>query len=167
MSMVSGVQMQYYKVCKRKLWLFSKGIALENEHERVIEGKILHERAYPRLEEREILVDDTFKLDVLDGEYIREIKISSKMSDADRFQMLYYLYELKKRGVMKKGLISYTKERKTEEIELTEKDEKAIEKAIKEIYTILQQPSPPALKKLPYCSKCAYYEFCFALEGDE
>jgi CRISPR-associated exonuclease Cas4 len=165
--MVSGVQMQYYKVCKRKLWLFTKGITMENEHERVVEGKILHERAYPRLEEREILVDNTFKLDALDGEYVREIKISSKMSDADRFQMLYYLYELKKRGIIKKGLISYTKERKIEEVELTEKDEKAIEKAIKEIHAILQQPHPPALKKLPYCSKCAYYEFCYALEGDE
>ena len=165
--MVSGVQMQYYKVCKRKLWLFSKGIAMENEHERVIEGKILHERAYPRLEDREILVDDTFKLDALDKEYVREIKISSKMSEADRFQMLYYLYELKKRGITKKGLISYTKERKTEEVELTEKDESAIEKAIKEIYVILQSPSPPRLKKLPYCTKCAYYEFCFALEGDD
>ncbi len=138
--MVSGVQMQYYKVCKRKLWLFSKGIAMENEHERVIEGKILHERAYPRLEDREILVDDTFKLDALDKEYVREIKISSKMSEADRFQMLYYLYELKKRGITKKGLISYTKERKTEEVELTEKDESVIEKAIKEIYVILQSP---------------------------
>ncbi|MGX1900963.1 CRISPR-associated exonuclease Cas4 [Thermolongibacillus altinsuensis] len=165
--MVSGVQMQYYKVCKRKLWLFTKGITMENEHERVVEGKILHERAYPRLEEREILVDNTFKLDALDGEYVREIKISSKMSDADRFQMLYYLYELKKRGIIKKGLISYTKERKIEEVELTEKDEKAIEKAIKEIHAILQQPHPPSLKKLPYCSKCAYYEFCYALEGDE
>ncbi|KIP22095.1 MULTISPECIES: CRISPR-associated protein Cas4 [Anoxybacillus] len=165
--MVSGVQMQYYKVCKRKLWLFSKGIAMENEHERVIEGKILHERAYPRLEDREILVDDTFKLDALDKEYVREIKISSKMSEADRFQMLYYLYELKKRGITKKGLISYTKERKTEEVELTEKDESVIEKAIKEIYVILQSPFPPRLKKLPYCTKCAYYEFCFALEGDD
>ncbi|EMT47061.1 CRISPR-associated protein Cas4 [Anoxybacillus flavithermus] len=165
--MVSGVQMQYYKVCKRKLWLFSKGIAMENEHERVIEGKILHERAYPRLEEREILVDDSFKLDVLDGEYIREIKLSSKMSEADRFQMLYYLYELKKRGIQKKGLISYTKERKTEEVELTEKDEKEIENAVKEIYVIVHSPSPPKLKKLSYCTKCAYYEFCFALEGDD
>ncbi|MBS2769942.1 CRISPR-associated protein Cas4 [Anoxybacillus rupiensis] len=165
--MVSGVQMQYYKVCKRKLWLFSKGIAMENEHERVMEGKILHERAYPRLEEREILVDGTFKLDVLDGEYIREIKISSKMSEADRFQMLYYLYELKKRGIEKKGLISYTKERKMEEVVLTPKDEQAIEKALKEIYAIVHQPSPPPLKKLPYCTKCAYYEFCFAIEGDD
>ena len=146
---------------------FSKGIAMENEHERVIEGKILHERAYPRLEDREILVDDAFKLDALDGEYIREIKLSSKMSEADRFQMLYYLYELKKRGVQKKGLISYTKERKTEEIELTEKDEVAIEKAIKEIYAIVHSASPPKLKKLPYCTKCAYYGFCFALEGDD
>ncbi|MGG6431141.1 CRISPR-associated protein Cas4 [Anoxybacillus sp. D401a] len=165
--MVSGVQMQYYKVCKRKLWLFSKGIAMENEHERVMEGKILHERTYPRLEDREILIDDTFKLDALDREYVREIKISSKMSEADRFQMLYYLYELKKRGIEKKGLISYTKERRTEEVELTEKDESAIEKAIKEIYAILQSPFSPRLKKLPYCTKCAYYEFCFALEGDD
>ncbi|NNU92987.1 CRISPR-associated protein Cas4 [Geobacillus sp. NFOSA3] len=165
--MVSGVQMHYYKVCKRKLWLFSKGIALEEEHDRVVEGKILHERAYPRLDEREILVDSTFKLDALDGEYIREIKISSKMADADRFQMLYYLYELKKRGIIKKGLISYTKERKTEEVILTEKDEKEIEKAIGEIYRVLQLHSPPPLKKLTYCPKCAYYEFCYALEGDE
>uniref|UniRef100_C5D2U1 CRISPR-associated exonuclease Cas4 n=1 Tax=Geobacillus sp. (strain WCH70) TaxID=471223 RepID=C5D2U1_GEOSW len=165
--MVSGVQMHYYKVCKRKLWLFSKGIALEEEHDRVVEGKILHERAYPRLDEREILVDSTFKLDALDGEYIREIKISSKMADADRFQMLYYLYELKKRGIIKKGLISYTKERKTEEVILTEKDEKEIEKAIGEIYRVLQLHSPPRLKKLTYCPKCAYYEFCYALEGDE
>jgi len=165
--MVSGVQMQYYKVCKRKLWLFTKGIAMESDHERVVEGKILHERAYPRLEQREILIDNTFKLDALDGEYIREIKISSRMMEADRLQMLYYLYELKKRGLIKKGLISYTKERKTEEIELTENDEKMIEKAIEEIRKISHQPYPPPLKKLPYCSKCAYYEFCYALEGDE
>jgi CRISPR-associated exonuclease Cas4 len=165
--MVSGVQMHYYKVCERKLWLFSKGIALEEEHDRVVEGKILHERAYPRLDEREILVDNTFKLDALDGEYIREIKISSKMAEADRFQMLYYLYELKKRGIIKKGLISYTKERKTEEVILTENDEKEIEKAIGEIYRVLQLHSPPPLKKLTYCPKCAYYEFCYALEGDE
>jgi CRISPR-associated exonuclease Cas4 len=165
--MISGVQVHYYKVCKRKLWLFSKGIAMEEEHDRVVEGKILHERAYPRLEEREILVDNTFKLDALDGEYIREIKISSKMAAADRFQMLYYLYELKKRGIIKKGLISYTKERKTEEVVLTENDEKEIEKAIGEIYRVLQLNSPPPLKKLTYCSKCAYYEFCYALEGDE
>ncbi|GCD82222.1 CRISPR-associated protein Cas4 [Parageobacillus thermoglucosidasius] len=165
--MVSGVQMHYYKVCKRKLWLFSRGIAFEEEHDRVVEGKILHERAYPRLDEREILVDNTFKLDALDGEYIREIKISSKMADADRFQMLYYLYELKKRGIIKKGLISYTKERKTEEVVLTENDEKKIEKAIGEIHQVLQLPSPPPLKKLTYCPKCAYYEFCYVLEGDE
>ncbi|KAF0994875.1 CRISPR-associated protein Cas4 [Geobacillus sp. TFV-3] len=165
--MASGVQIHYYKVCKRKLWLFSKGIGMEEEHERVIEGKILHERAYPRLDEREILIDDTFKLDALEEEYVREIKISSKMAEADRFQMLYYLYELKKRDIHKKGLISYTKERKTEEVILTEEDEQKIEKALKDMYQILQRPSPPPLKKLSYCPKCAYYEFCYALEGEE
>ncbi|KJE27109.1 hypothetical protein LG52_913 [Geobacillus kaustophilus] len=81
--------------------------------------------------------------------------------------MLYYLYELKKRGIHKKGLISYTKERKTEEVILTEEDERKVEKALKDIYQILQLPSPPPLKKLSYCPKCAYYEFCYALEGDE
>jgi CRISPR-associated exonuclease Cas4 len=164
---VRGIEMHYYKVCKRKLWLFSKGITMEKQNDRVLEGAVLHERSYPRLEKREILVDDTFKIDALDGEYVREVKISSKMEAADRLQMLYYLYQLKQRGINKKGLLSYTTERKTVEVELTKSGEQEVHKALAEVMKLTASERPPALKKLPYCTKCAYYEFCFTMERDE
>jgi CRISPR-associated exonuclease Cas4 len=164
---ISGIQVHYYSVCQRKLWLFSKGITMEQANDRVMEGKMLHERAYPQLEQKEILIDDIFKIDAFDGEYVREVKISSKMGEADRMQMLYYLYQLKQRGIEKKGLISYTKERDTEVVELTEAGETKVIEALIDIKRILQRPRPPGLKKLRYCSKCAYYEFCFAMERDE
>ncbi|MGO0807463.1 Dna2/Cas4 domain-containing protein [Clostridioides difficile] len=33
--------MNYYYVCKRKLWLFSKGITMEQNSSRVLSGKIV------------------------------------------------------------------------------------------------------------------------------
>ncbi|WP_047152756.1 CRISPR-associated protein Cas4 [Aneurinibacillus tyrosinisolvens] len=160
--MVNGIEIQYFNVCKRKLWLYSKQITMEVENDRVMEGKILHERSYQRLEQREMLIDNQFKIDAVDGEYIREVKISSKMAEADKWQLLFYLYELKLRGVNKKGLISYTKEKKTEEVILDIEKEHKLENMIKEIQIIRNQDYPPTLKKLPYCSKCAYFDFCFS-----
>lgn len=165
--MISGIDVQYFIVCKRKLWLYSKQITMELENDRVMEGKVLHERSYKRLEQREMLVDNQFKIDAVDGEYIREVKISSKMAEADKWQLLFYLYELKRRGVMKKGLISYTKEKKTEEVILDAEKEQKLERMMKDIQVIQEQSHPPALRKLPYCSKCAYFDFCFSDEQED
>lgn len=164
--MVSGVHIQYYFVCHRKLWLYSKNIQLEEGHERVQTGKILHERAYKNSDKKELTVDN-IKIDAVDGEYVREVKVTSKMTKADRWQLLFYLYELKKRGLNKKGLISYTKEKRTEEVKLTEEDEKELERIIEDIYQIMEQPHPPGVINSPICTKCAYYDFCYAEEGEE
>ncbi|MFD2670558.1 CRISPR-associated protein Cas4 [Marinicrinis sediminis] len=164
---IGGVDLQYYIVCKRKLWLYRKGIGMEDESDRVMQGKVLHETAYPRLTDREILIDDAFKIDAIEGEYIREVKLSSKMTKADRMQMLYYLYQLSLRDVHKKGLISYTKERTTEEIELTQKDEQEVRSLIAAVHETIVLQKPPAVKKVPYCKSCAYYGFCFSMEVDE
>lgn len=164
---IGGVELAYYSLCKRKLWLYKKGIVFENEHDRVLQGKILHETAYPRIETRELLIDNSFKIDAIDGDYLREIKLSSKMEESDKLQMLFYLYQLSIRGIQKKGLISYTKEKKTVEVELNEEMKKKIKKAIAEVYKIIAAPSPPVVKKLPYCRSCSYYEFCYAGEVDE
>lgn len=167
--MISGLHVQYYFVCKRKLWLYSKNIGFEQENERVLDGKLLHEKAYNYADRKELMVDQYFKIDVLDGEYVREVKLSRKMTEADRYQLLFYLYQLKKRGLVRKGLISYTKEKKTEEIVLTDEEEKKLEKIEKEILKIIQRKSVPSLVKKPYCKSCAYYDFCYAdeIEGDE
>lgn len=161
-----GIKVNYYYICPRKLWLFSKGITMENNSDRVLQGKVLHEHSYPRLKTREVLIDDMFRVDIMDKDYIREIKISSKMSKAGYMQIVYYLYYLKKLGIEKKGLINYVKEKKTEEIELTEELEKEIEDALVQIKEILSKDKPPKLKKLPFCKKCAYYNLCFIKEDD-
>lgn len=164
---VGGVHLHYYAVCKRKLWLYDRGITMEQESDRVLQGKILHEHAYPRLQQKELLIDDTFKIDAIDGEYIRETKISSKLANADRLQMLFYLYQMELRGIKKKGLLSYTKEKRTKELILDEDSKKEIKKAIAGAFSVLERETAPKVKKVPYCKSCAYYSFCYALEEDE
>ena len=158
--------MQYYAICKRKLWLYSKQISFEAEHERVIEGGLLHENSYKR-KQKELMIDEYAKIDVLEGDYIQETKISSKMQKVDELQLLYYLYLLKKRGIEKRGKIAYTKEKKVVEVILDENKEKMIKKTIAEVYKIIDQEYAPKFKKLNYCKSCAYYDFCFSLEGGE
>lgn len=165
--MISGLHIQYYIICKRKLWLYSKNLGFEEEHDRVLDGQLLHEKSYQYADRKEMMVDDSFKIDVLDGEYVREVKLSRKMTEADRYQLLFYLYQLKKRGLIRKGLISYTKEKRTEEIILTEADEAILDFMEKEIEKIIERPTAPQLLKKPYCKSCAYFDFCFAGEAEE
>src|SRR5699024_9326518 len=103
---------------------------------------------------------DNIKIDAIEGNYVREVKITSKMPKSDRWQLLFYLYQLKQYGLTKKGLISYTKEKKTEEVILTENDEKKIEEIMSQIEGIIAQSTPPSVINVPYCKKCAYYDFC-------
>ena len=91
---IRGVEMHYYKVCKRKLWLFHKGIGLENlGHDRILEGRALHERAYSKME-KDWEPESFVQIDRADENFVREIELSSRMQEADRVQMLYYLYVL-------------------------------------------------------------------------
>lgn len=162
---VQGVKINYYYICKRKLWLFSKGITMEQNNARVQSGKIIHENSYKRMKSKELLIDDILKLDIIKGDYVREVKISSKMQEADEMQLYYYLYYLKKvLGIEKKGLVNYVKEKKQDELILTNEIEIKIENALIDINKLCKNVYPPKLEKLSYCTKCAYYEFCFAKE---
>ncbi|WP_212508684.1 CRISPR-associated protein Cas4 [Litoribacterium kuwaitense] len=140
---------------------------MEHESDRVLEGKILHEESYPRLQEREVLIDNAFKMDHIDGKYVREVKMSSKMQESDHLQMLFYLYQLELRGVQKRGLISYTKEKKTVEVILDNDERAKVKRAIAQAYRVIEQAKPPVVKKLPYCKSCAYFGFCYVREADE
>ena len=46
---VQGIKFNYYFVCKRKLWLFDKGISMEDNSDRVLHGKVVHENSYIKL----------------------------------------------------------------------------------------------------------------------
>ncbi|HII79238.1 MAG TPA: Dna2/Cas4 domain-containing protein, partial [Methanosarcina sp.] len=45
---ITGVKVNYYHVCKTKLWLFSHNINLEKGNDNVALGKILHEDRYKK-----------------------------------------------------------------------------------------------------------------------
>ncbi len=163
---IRGIEVYYYAVCKRKLWLFHRGIGFEEQYDRVQEGKVLHEYAYGKLE-KEINIDDMAVVDAVDGEWIREVKISSKMESADRLQMLYYLYLLQQRGVEKKGLLSYPKEKKTIEVILGLDEHLEVLAALEGVQHILDG-TLPRYRKVKICAKCAYRDFCESGEsGDE
>lgn len=156
---IRGLQVNYYFVCKTKLWLFSKNVSMEQESDLVKLGLLLHKQFFGR-EEKDINVGP-IALDVLKrGEELEivEIKRSDKFEKADYYQVLYYLYYLSRFGVKAKGKISYPKKKKVVEIYL--KSEKEVEDVLKEINEVLSKKMPkPEYKS--YCRKCAYFEFCF------
>lgn len=163
---VQGIKFNYYFICKRKLWLFDKGIALENNSDRVLQGKVVHEASYNTAKYKEKLIDNMIKVDILQGDKVKEVKISSKMTESDKMQILYYLFYLKQLGINKKGSLNYVKEKKVVEVELNEGYENKIKETLIEIRTLLEKEYPPKVEKLPYCKKCAYYEFCYVKEID-
>ncbi|MGC8870279.1 MAG: CRISPR-associated protein Cas4 [Brevinematia bacterium] len=161
---ITGIKINYLFVCERKLWLFDRGIGMEHTSEKVLLGKLLEDSSYLSEEKRKILIDDLICIDIISEDEIREVKYSNKMEEANRMQILYYLYYLKKLGIKKKGVLNYPKQRKKEIIELTLEDERKVEDALYRVGEIIKMEKPPSVVKKSYCKKCAYYEFCFVSE---
>ncbi|WP_141267102.1 CRISPR-associated protein Cas4 [Thermodesulfovibrio sp. Kuro-1] len=158
----NGIKINYLYVCERKLWLFDRGIQMESKSDKVLMGKLLSEYSYPAEEKRELLIDNLINIDIVGDDQIREVKYSNRLAHADRIQLLYYLYYLKQIGIEKKGIINYPKMRKREEITLTPEAEREVEEALVRVREIVSMEKPPELKKKPYCTKCAYFEFCWS-----
>ncbi|MEM3806817.1 MAG: CRISPR-associated protein Cas4 [Thermoproteota archaeon] len=158
---ITGIKINYLFVCERKLWLFDRGIGMEETSEKVFLGKLLDEFSYPKEKKKKILIDNLICIDILNEEEIREVKYSDKLEEPNKMQILYYLYYLKKLGIRKKGILNYPKQKKREIVELTPEKEKLIEDAIKKIEEVVGRETPPPVEKKRYCKKCAYYEFCF------
>ncbi|MFQ6071929.1 MAG: CRISPR-associated protein Cas4 [Methanosarcinales archaeon] len=156
----TGTQVNYYFVCKKKLWLFSNYLEMEHSSDLVLLGKLLHETSYAR-ELKEIQLDK-IKIDFLKkGCEIHEIKRSRKMEKSHVYQLLYYLYYLKQKNIHSKGVINYPILKKKVEVDLTEEKEIDIENILKDISRILSKKTPPKAEKKSFCKSCSYYEFCW------
>ncbi|BAL80399.1 CRISPR-associated protein Cas4 [Caldisericum exile] len=159
---ITGLRINYLHVCKRKLWLFDRGIRMEHTSNMVLLGSLLQDYYYQRKERKNILIDNLIQIDIIDNESIREVKYSNKLKEADEAQLLYYLYYLKRLGVSKKGILNYPKIKRREELILTEELEKEVEKDLEEAKKVLSLNKPPKVEKKTFCSKCAYFEFCWS-----
>jgi len=124
-------------------------------------GKLIHEKSYKR-ENKEVNFDN-MAFDFVkkkDGISIFEIKKSSKLTEPAKYQLIYYLYNMKKSGIDAKGYLVYPEERKREKIDLNVELEKEMDNIIEEIKKIILLKKPPKVIKKPYCKRCSFYELC-------
>ena len=159
----NGIKVNYWVVCHRKVWLYAKGLRLEPLSDRVALGQLLHERAYPDLPRREVLLDDLIKVDLLEhSQKILEVKHSRKLVDAARLQVAYYLLYLRWLGAGElTGELRFPKERRKEEVRLTPELEAQVIEALHDIQRIEAMPAPPEAPFMPICRVCAYCELCW------
>jgi len=127
-------------------------------------GRLISEESYKR-ERKEIRLENIV-IDILkkEGEdlIIGEVKKSSKFEKSARMQLAYYLWRLKQLGIEAKGELLFPKEKKRISVTLTKEIEEELEKAQREIKSIIQREIPPPTKKIKFCLKCGYREFCWA-----
>jgi len=157
----NGIKVNYYFICKRKLWLFDKKLGMEGTSEKVSLGKLLHEYSYPKERKRNVLIDNLISIDIVNDETVSEVKYSKKMEEANRWQLYYYLFYLEQLGIKRRGLVNYPRQMRKEEIKLTEEVKEKLVEILKDIKAILSLPQPPSVERKSYCRKCAYYYFCF------
>lgn len=161
---VTGTFIWYYYICKREVWLISHGIVADQDNENMEIGRYIHENSYNRIK-KEIEVSN-LRFDILDKEdgkiVIGEIKKSSKFKESAKMQLAYYLLELKKSGIEAKGVIMFPTEKKRETVELTSKLLEKLKKDESKILEIIYSDKPIEPKKIVFCNKCAYNEFCWS-----
>lgn len=157
----TGTQINYYFVCKRKLWFFSHNMELESDSDLVLLGKLLHEHSYKRkLKEVEV---GRIKIDFIEkAQEIHEIKRSRKIENAHVYQLLYYLYFVKKfTGKVMKGILNYPLLKKKVNVQLTQEKEREMDNLLEDVNSIINMERPPEAKWVKYCRTCAYRELCW------
>ena len=134
---------------------------MEQNNEDVAIGKILDENSYNR-DKKHINIDNVINIDFIkkDG-IIHEVKKSNKIEDASIWQVKYYIYYLKQRGVDVKGKIDYPLLKKTLDVELEKEDIVRIEEMLDEIKEITSNKRIPGCSRKNICKKCAYHDLCF------
>ncbi|WP_338825770.1 hypothetical protein MTBGP_19810 [Moorella thermoacetica] len=163
---ITGTMVAYYFICHRKLWLFAKGLNLENisGNADVIKGRILHETRFNRENNKEVAFD-TVKIDFLhyNGQvYVHEVKKSKKFEEAHTWQLKYYIYMLQEKGVnCSAGVIHYPSSMRREEVNFTPGDRELLMKALAGIQAVLSKPLPEKKAGRKMCSRCAYFDFCY------
>lgn len=159
---ISGVMVNYYFICPRKLWYFTRDIQMEEDNSLVGMGKLIDEDSYSR-EKKSIMIDEIINIDFIRSwKIIHEVKKSRKLDEAGKWQLKYYIWVLRNKGVeIEKGIIDYPVLKRREEVYLTRKEEEELIGKLMEIEKIISLEKAPEVLNKSYCKKCAYYELCY------
>jgi len=96
---ITGTIVNYYFHCKRQCYLFANRINLEDNSEDVRIGRVLHEIKAKDGKNTEIKYENMV-LDKISSKYIEEYKKSDSDTEAARMQLLFYLKNLKEKGII-------------------------------------------------------------------
>jgi CRISPR-associated exonuclease Cas4 len=160
---MTGTQIAYYFICKRKLWLFVHKIDMEQTSDVVALGKFISEDTYKR-QEHEIKIDDIV-LDYYDkkNKVIHEVKKSDKMEETHLWQVKYYINVLEEKGVTGvTAQIDYPKLKQTLKVTLSDKDRQELKIIKQDITEIISLRHPPETINKPFCKNCSYYDLCYS-----
>ena len=161
---ITGTEIAYLYICKRKLWLSRHGLRPENEHVNVQIGRFIQETTFPR-HEKEIKLGDIGVVDwaeFKDGR-IHETKKGRSPMAADIAQTRYYLWWLRNNGInVDTCIIHYPKLRKTRELVWEESFIERVKEDLCKAREIVSAPVPPEYSELKWCKSCAYFDFCTA-----
>ncbi|MBQ3584078.1 MAG: CRISPR-associated protein Cas4 [Lachnospiraceae bacterium] len=161
---VNGTLINYYFHCKRQCYLHGNRINMENNSEMVKIGKALHEARLSGNEGTELEIDN-IKIDKLTKEYLTEIKKSDADENASKWQLYYYLYVLKSKGIVRKGRLQFIEKNKKDSrtliLELTPEIEQELESIVQKVENLIESEQMPPVLQKAQCKKCAYYEYCY------
>lgn len=164
MEKITGTLIWYYYICVREVWLMARELNPDKDNYFLEMGRFLNEESYQR-QKKEIEIGN-IKIDLLkrDGKkiVIGEVKKSSKFESSAKMQLAFYLYRLKQAGVNAEGELLIPKEKKRIPVVLNDKTEAELEEAMGSIGKIVSDETPPEPKKIRFCTRCAYREFCWA-----
>ncbi|MFL0194940.1 CRISPR-associated protein Cas4 [Clostridium sp. WILCCON 0269] len=160
----NGTLINYYFHCKRQCWLHGNRMNMEDNSEDVHIGKVIHELKLEGKKDTEISIDNV-KIDKITKDYLVEIKKSDADVEATKWQVIFYLYILKNKGIERQGKIEFQEKNKQKNkiiyVELTEENELELKQLIGDIEKLLEKEVPPKIEKVKGCRKCAYYEYCY------
>lgn len=162
--MLTGTHINYYFICKRKLWLFSHGVQMEQTSDTVLLGKLIDESSYER-KDKAIDIDGNIVIDWIDDKegVLHEVKKSDSMEESHTWQVLYYLWYLKQKGVdLVKGKIDYPKLKQNVEVTLTPDREEELTKIMHQVEQVVNRPDPPERIHKKFCRTCSYFDLCWS-----
>ncbi|AEH51737.1 CRISPR-associated protein Cas4 [Pseudothermotoga thermarum] len=163
--MVTGSSLLSYTVCKRQAWLMQRNVEPDQANEYLVIGRLIHSESYKDKAIREITLPG-MKIDLVWESggltIVGEIKKSSRYLKGAKLQLLFYLSELRKRGIKAVGKILIPKEKKQINVELTEENLKELYTAIEELEELSKIEKIPPKKRTSFCTKCGFEEFCWS-----
>lgn len=161
---VTGSLVNYYFHCKRQCYLSGNRLNMEDNSEFVKMGTAIHQEKAQKSKKAEVSIEN-IRIDKITDEYLTEIKKSDSDMEAAKWQLIYYLFVLRQKGIERKGKLEFVEKNKSEHktmiIEWSEELERELLQHLQEIEKLVLGNEVPSTSYGKGCANCAYYEYCY------